>query len=210
MDAHIEASVPVRLRGVSGGSRGRWSSGGLHLDGANLLGMCSLNTEFITATETADALALIDQGADVHTPRPVLHRLPLHFALSQWSCRGGQCAAGEGCGPVRQDHSRNTSLRNACKYGNAEVVKELLEKGADVHAKNNDGNTRHKLLSFQVCVEDFPPGKGSSSKQNFIEEKERCFRGSWPCWHVFWMNMVQSCWIAKILVILFCIAVTIY
>jgi ankyrin repeat protein len=35
----------------------------------------------------------------------------------------------------------NTSLHYACKYGLAEVVKELLEKGADVHAKNNDGKT---------------------------------------------------------------------
>ena len=34
--------------------------------GLDLLRMCGIRTETMTATETADAVALIDQGADLH------------------------------------------------------------------------------------------------------------------------------------------------
>ena len=75
--------------------------------GLDLLRMCS-NTETMTAIDTADAVGLIDQGADVH---------------AKYSSRG------------------STPLHNACESGRAEVVKALLEKGADVQAKTSNGCT---------------------------------------------------------------------
>jgi ankyrin repeat protein len=35
----------------------------------------------------------------------------------------------------------STPLHYACKVGKTEVVEALLEKGADLHAKDNDGST---------------------------------------------------------------------
>lgn len=35
----------------------------------------------------------------------------------------------------------NTALMKAAREGNAEIVKELLDAGADINLKNIDGNT---------------------------------------------------------------------
>jgi ankyrin repeat protein len=40
-------------------------------------------------------------------------------------------------------------LLNACKDGNLEKVKQLLEKGADVNAKNKYGGTALMYASYQ-------------------------------------------------------------
>jgi len=73
----------------------------------DLLDICATETEDTAATQTVDAVALIDQGADLH-PKNKYGWMPLHLA---------------------------------CVNCHAEVVKALLQKSADVDAKDSDGHT---------------------------------------------------------------------
>ena len=108
--------------------------------GLDLLNMCGISTEDMTATETADAVGLIDQGADLHAKDNIGYT-PLHYA-----CRNGHAEVVKALLEKGADvHTKTTDgytpLHLACMEGHVEVVKALLEKGADVHAKNSSGWT---------------------------------------------------------------------
>ena len=55
-----------------------------------------------------------------------------------------------------------TPLHRAVKYGQSEVVKSLISKGADVNVKNTNGDTPVQILAGNFKVESKYP-------QNFVE-----------------------------------------
>jgi ankyrin repeat protein len=56
----------------------------------------------------------------------------VEFPVAKWSCYAGISVAG---------NDGNTPLHYACEGGNLEVVKFLIDSGADVSVAGNDGNT---------------------------------------------------------------------
>ena len=72
--------------------------------GLDLLEMCLTETEYVTATQTADAVALIAQGADMHTKSSDGWTL-LHQAYDNGLAKIAIGAAREGRGRARQGHS---------------------------------------------------------------------------------------------------------
>ena len=106
--------------------------------GLDLLRMCRISTEDMTATETA--VGLIDQGADVHAEDS--HGItPLHLACWYGHTEVAKALLEKGADVHAEDSNGWTPLILACMDGHTEVVKALLEKGADVYDKNNDGET---------------------------------------------------------------------
>ena len=107
--------------------------------GLDLVRMCS-NTGTMTATETANAVGLIGQGADLHA-KANYGLTPLHWACYNGHAEVAKALLEKGADVHAKDNVGWTPLHYACENGHAEVVKALLEKGADVHAKDNDGRT---------------------------------------------------------------------
>ena len=97
--------------------------------------MCDISTEDMTATETADAVGLIDQGADLHA-KDNYGCTPLHLACVNGHAEVVKALLEKGADVHAKDSHGMTPLHYACMNGHAEVVKALLEKGADVHAKD--------------------------------------------------------------------------
>jgi ankyrin repeat protein len=115
--------------------------------GLDLLRMCS-NTETMTAIDTADAVGLIDQGADVHAKDNGGHT-PLHRACRYGHAEVVKALLEKGADVHAKDSTGWTPLHYACKEGHAEVAKALLVKGADVHVKDNGGETPlHRACRF--------------------------------------------------------------
>jgi hypothetical protein len=105
----------------------------------DLLRMCS-NTETMVATDTADAVSLIDQGADLHV-KTNDGDTPLHKACYNGHAEVVKALLKKGADVHAKANDGYTPLHCACRNGHAEVVKALLEKGADVHAKDIVGWT---------------------------------------------------------------------
>ena len=97
--------------------------------GLDLLDLCSISTEDNTVTETANAVGLIDQGADLHAEDS--HGItPLHLA-----CRYGHAevvkALLEKGADVHAKHNIGfTPLHSACWYGHHDIAAMLRAKGA--------------------------------------------------------------------------------
>jgi hypothetical protein len=108
--------------------------------GLDLLRMCDISTEDMSATETADAVGLIDQGADVHA-KNIGGETPLHLACWKGHTVVVKALLKKGADVHVKDSDGWTPLYGACWNGHAEVVKALLGKGADVQAKNIGGET---------------------------------------------------------------------
>ena len=92
------------------------------------------------ATETS--LALIEHGADVPGERLARDYTPLHRAawnndseVALWFSSSAAPTSTRRTGPARRPSigRRNTNSR--------EVALALIERGADIHAKNNEGKT---------------------------------------------------------------------
>ncbi len=96
---------------------------------------------------TESVKALLEKGADVNAENTA------KCAFSEWPCIGWAEAA-RPANAVRRFDSwssvsapcRDTALHDASRHGHTESVKALLEKGADVNAKNSSRKT-----AFQVA-----------------------------------------------------------
>jgi ankyrin repeat protein len=104
----------------------------------DLLRMCKTRT--MPATETADAVGLIDQWADQHA-KDDYGSTPLHWTCMEGHAEVVKALLEKGVDLHAKDIDGSMPLHNACYNGHADVVKTLLEKGADVHAKNSLGQT---------------------------------------------------------------------
>jgi ankyrin repeat protein len=108
--------------------------------GLDLLRMCDISTEDVTATETADAVGLISEGADLHV-KDKIGWTPLHNACYNGRVVLVQALLEKDADLHAKDKFGQTSLHIACMNGHVEVAMALLEKGADLHAKNSGGQT---------------------------------------------------------------------
>jgi len=97
--------------------------------GLDLLRMCS--TRPMPATETADAVALVDQGVDLHAKDSDGYT-PLHDACVEGNAEVVKALLEKGADIHAKDNGECTPMHWACWNGHAEVVKVLLEKGANV------------------------------------------------------------------------------
>jgi ankyrin repeat protein len=126
--------VCLRLAEENGGVRAYLQRG------LDLLYMCGISSEDMTATETADAVALIDQGADVNV-KNIGGWTPLHRACRYGLVEVAMALLEKGADLHAKTSDGQTPLHRACVNGHAEVAMALLEKGADVHVKDNIGWT---------------------------------------------------------------------
>jgi hypothetical protein len=105
----------------------------------HFLAMCQTETKDMTATETADAVALIDQGADVNATDSDIWT-PLHYAVNGYA-EMVMALLDQGADAQAKTIDEWTPLLKACQNDHAEVVMALLDKSADVQAKDSGGWT---------------------------------------------------------------------
>jgi len=84
---------------------------------------------------------LIDAGADVDKPWPHIHASALHFAIEHGHVNVAKALldAGAGVDNTAGDFSGRTPIFRACGRGNIEVVKLLIERGANVRVQSKPG-----------------------------------------------------------------------
>jgi ankyrin repeat protein len=91
--------------------------------------MCCIITEDMTATETADAVGLIDQGADVHV-KSNNGWTPLHFACWYGHAEVVKALLEKGADVHAKPNDGKTPLRWACMNGHHDIASMLRAKGA--------------------------------------------------------------------------------
>jgi hypothetical protein len=94
----------------------------LHM-GLDLLSMCS-NITTMTATKTADAVGLIDQGADVHA-KDNDGWTPLHIACMNGHAEVVKALLEKGAEMHAKSNSGYTPLRCACLNGHHDIAAML-------------------------------------------------------------------------------------
>ncbi|MCX8200323.1 MAG: ankyrin repeat domain-containing protein, partial [Candidatus Micrarchaeota archaeon] len=145
---------------LSAGLRGSEVAALLLRHGANpslkgIQGFTSLSYAITFGNEDMVRL-LVENGADVNS-RSVIGMTPLALALSGRKVSIAQYLLTKGADPALADNLGITPLMRAAvipeELGPAVLIKELISRGADVNARDNDGKTayyyarRHKRLS---------------------------------------------------------------
>jgi ankyrin repeat protein len=97
--------------------------------GLDLLRMCGISTEDMTATETADAVGLIDQGADVHA-KSYRGWTPLHRACVNGHAEVVKALLEKGADVHAKANDGKTPLHRACRYGHYDIAAMLRDRGA--------------------------------------------------------------------------------
>ena len=101
--------------------------------------------DFAARFSTPDVIKLlIDGGADLGlTSRNYDHYTALHWAAQEGKVENVKCLID--CGPKnlmnKESRYRDVALGVAASYGQPKVLKALIEYGADVNRKNDDGTT---------------------------------------------------------------------
>ena len=98
--------------------------------------------------KTADRL--LDSGADTGTQNK-FGQTPLHLASNR---KTAQALVDAGADIEQKDNFGRTPLHNAAETGSPKLVGFLLEKGAEVGARNKDGETPYDLSETNDKLND--------------------------------------------------------
>ena len=97
--------------------------------GLDFLRICSFNTITMSMTETADVVALIDQGTDLHA-KNILESTPLHFVCYNGLAEVVKALMEKGADVHANDIHERTPLYWACEKGRNNIAAMLRAKGA--------------------------------------------------------------------------------
>jgi ankyrin repeat protein len=91
--------------------------------------MCGISTEDMTVIETADAVGLIDQGADLHA-KVMLGDTPLHNVCYNGHAEVVKALLEKGANVHTEDIDGETPLYLACRNSHHDIAAMLRAKGA--------------------------------------------------------------------------------